>query len=186
MPGPFDDLIPAQKKPSFSGYIPGTPKPRDPLDDAVKNQTLENSQQALINAQLEAENKRLKNAADAARLAATGGVDGTEGENKAASRTTNLQAAMKNIRAVTKRDPSAAKPSYLEIAAGIFGPDAREMVQSETRRDIAGDQFIAIDSALTLATGAAYTPAQLEGYTRSLFPTVSDTPYNIAQKRRKF
>jgi hypothetical protein len=60
--GPFDDLIPAGgKKPSFTGYIPGTPKPRDPLDDAVKTQSLENAEQALINARLEAENKRLQN-----------------------------------------------------------------------------------------------------------------------------
>lgn len=186
MPGPFDDLIPAQKKPSFSGYIPGTPKPRDPLDDASKNQSIINSQQALINAQLEEENKRLKNKADKARYDATGGVDGTEGENKAAALVTNLQSAMNNIRSVTKANPDAAKPSWLEIGASIFGPDAREMAQSETRRDVVGDQFIAIDSALTLATGAAYTPSQLEGYTRSLFPTVSDSPYNIAQKRRKF
>lgn len=186
MPGPFDDLIPQGKAPPQRGYIPGVPKPRDPLDDATKNQQLINQQQALINSQLEEENKRLKNKSDAARFEATGGVDGTEGENKAAALTTNLQSAMNNIRAVTKTNPDAAKPTWLEIGAGVFGPDAREMVQSETRRDVAGDQFIAIDSALTLATGAAYTPSQLEGYARSLFPTVSDSPYNIAQKRRKF
>ncbi|MGL4320062.1 MAG: hypothetical protein ACRCS3_04295, partial [Paracoccaceae bacterium] len=65
MPGPFDDLIPAGKKPAFTGYIPGTPKPRDPLDDAVKSQSLENSQQSLVNAQLEAQLKQLQ--IDAAR-----------------------------------------------------------------------------------------------------------------------
>lgn len=60
MPGPFDDLIPSPKAPARRGYIPGVAKPRDPLDDAVKNQSLENQQQALINAQLEAELKRLQ------------------------------------------------------------------------------------------------------------------------------
>jgi len=184
--GPFDDLIPSNKAPAQRGYIPGIAKPRDPLDEAVKNQSLLNAEQALINSQLEAENKRLKNAAEEARFKATGGVDGTEGENKAAALTTNLQSAMNNIRAVTKKSPDAAQPSWLEIGAGVFGPDAREMAQSQERRDVSGSQFIAIDSALTLATGAAYTPSQLEGYARSLFPTVSDSPYNIAQKRRKF
>lgn len=61
MSGPFDDLIPTGKAPPQRGYIPGTPKPRDPLDDASKNQSIINQQQALINAKLEAENKRLQN-----------------------------------------------------------------------------------------------------------------------------
>lgn len=173
-----------------SGYIPGTPDPYKASEEKRRreDQRMQRDRDALAREQaavgIERDAIKLEN--ERARTKATGGVDGTEGENKAAALTTNLQAAMNNIRAVTKVNPDAAKPTWTEIGVGIFGPDAREMVQSEKRRDVAGDQFIAIDSALTLATGAAYTPSQLEGYTRSLFPTVSDSPYNIAQKRRKF
>lgn len=132
------------------------------------------------------ERDAIKLKGETARYDATGGVDGTEGENKSAALTTKLQGAMNNIKRVAKDEPGAEKPGFLEIAAGVFGEDAREFAQTEKRRDIAGSQFIAVDSALTLATGAAYMPVQIEGYTRSLFPTIADSPYNIAAKRRKF
>jgi len=190
MPGPFDDLIPAQKKPAFTGYIPGTPDPykASAEERAREDQRMQRERDSVSRErdQLSIERDRIKLENEQKRTAATGGIDGTEGENKAASLVTNLQSAMNNIRSVAKVKPEAAQPGLLEIGAGILGPDAREWAQSDERRDIAGSQFIAIDSALTLATGAAYTPSQLEGYARSLFPTLNDSPYNIAAKRRKF
>lgn len=175
------------------GYVPGVPKAgrdvelqRDVVALERDRQSLALDQQRAARDQEEASRKAQEFANKQKELEASGGVLGTEAQNKAAALTTTLQAAMNNIRRVAKKSPEAEGPGIGEIVAGVFGPDAREFMQSPERRDIAGSQFLAVDAALTLATGAAYTPSQLQGYTRSLFPTINDTPENIAAKRRKF
>lgn len=189
----FDGPAAAPAAPKAPGFIPGRPKAPTPLQQSAEQRAVEDqAMQARRDAEMREkdaitkERDALKLEGEEARFRATGGVDGTEGENKSAALATKLAGAMQTIKRVAKEEPDAEKPGWMEIGAGIFGSDAKEMVQSERRRNIAGSQFIAVDSALTLATGAAYTPTQIEGYTRSLFPTVSDTPYNVAEKRRKF
>ncbi len=180
MPGAFDDLIPsAPTQGRYVAPIVGEPDPHK-LSAEARAQDDQRRQAD------EAERKRIKFQNEQKELEAAGGVLGTEAANKAAALTTQLTRAMSDIRKTTKANPDSAQPGILEMGAGLFGPDAREWAQTEDRRDVAGSQFLAVDAALTLATGAAYTPSQLQGYTRSLFPTLNDTPENIARKRKKF
>jgi hypothetical protein len=115
----------------------------------------------------------------------TGGVDTTESEKTAGFLTTRLLGAMRDIQEAQALDPSAAKPGALEIVAGVFGDEARNAAQSAERQRVSNAQLTALDSALTLGTGAAYTNEQLESYRASLFPRLTDDPATIRDKRRR-
>ena len=53
------------------------------------------------------------------------------------------------------------------------------------RQIVEAAQIDMLDAALTLATGAAYTKEQFEGYKKSYFPQLGDTPEVIAAKKQR-
>lgn len=110
----------------------------------------------------------------------------TEGERVAAGLTTRLTNAKNAIARAVKDDPDADAPGFFEVAAGAFGDEARNFAQPSRRRDVYNAQLDALDAALTLGTGAAYTKEQLANYSATLFPRVTDDGSNIAEKRRRF
>lgn len=113
-------------------------------------------------------------------------VEPTESERTAGFLTKRLQDALATIDRVGKSNPDALRPSAAtEAIRGIFGEAAANTLASPERQQIEAAQRDALDAALTLGTGAAYTAEQLEGYRKSYFPQLGDSPSTIADKARR-
>lgn len=113
-------------------------------------------------------------------------VEPTEGERTAGFLTKRLNDALETINRVGKDNPEALSPSFgTEAIRGIFGETAANAISSPERQQIEAAQLDALDAALTLGTGAAYTREQLEGYRKSYFPQIGDDPATIADKARR-
>lgn len=110
----------------------------------------------------------------------------TEDERRSAGLTVRLESAMKTIRA----NPQSGKPEILPsaIRAATFGsaeaiPNA---VTSSSRQQVESAQLDALDAALTLATGAAYTKDQLQNLRKSYFPQMGDSEATVKEKEKRF
>jgi hypothetical protein len=71
----------------------------------------------------------------------------------------------------------------VEATRGVFGDTAANYLTDDQRQVVRAAQIDIIDAALTLGTGAAYTPVQLEGYREAYFPQLGDSEAAIASKR---
>lgn len=109
-----------------------------------------------------------------------------EGERKAAALGTRLEGAMRSLEELERKDPNSSSPTLLERGAGVLGETAANAVRSSSRQQANAAQLDALDAALTLATGAAYTREQLENLRTSYFPQLLDTEETKAAKRKKF
>lgn len=176
------------------GVIRGLPRAPDPIEQTRLQLSIEANeraedadaraaraeQRAAQKAELDIE----KTQRELARESAGGG--GTEAERTAAFLTTRLQGALNTINQVTQRNPDAAGPEWDATIAGLFSDTAANYLTSSDRQQVESAQLDALDAALTLGTGAAYTREQLEGYRKSYFPQHGDTAETIAQKRANF
>jgi hypothetical protein len=179
---------PTSPPPARTGFIPGVPKPGQDVELERDRVALERDRNALTNDQIKAERDRIALATEKSKQAATGGVDTTEGEKTAAALTTRIQAARNDIGRALKDYPDAQSPEWDEaIASGIFGAEgeAANFLRSTGRQRVFNAELDALDAALTLGTGAAYTREQLINYRSSMFPRISDDPETIADKRRR-
>jgi hypothetical protein len=78
-------------------------------------------------------------------------------------------------------------PSLLQKLSFVPGAEmAAGKVSSSERLRAEAAQLDALDAALTLGTGAAYTSEQLKGYAKAYFPQVGDTPDVIQDKNNRF
>lgn len=161
--------------PSFTGVIPGRPKPQEPEKPPS--------------------GYRWTNGPGSSLVAITGGPADKnadtvtdpklkESENQAAFLTTNLVTNANLLANAIKADPDAAAPTVGQEVAGIFGQTARNFASSPQRQAAYAAQRLIVDSALTLGTGAAYTAEQIDAYTRGFFPQLGDSPEVIASKRK--
>lgn len=107
----------------------------------------------------------------------------TESENTAAFLATRVAGGIKDINTALRGNPAANKPGVGATVAGVFGDEARNWANSPARRQIENAQLDVLDAALTLGTGAAYTPDQLQNYRKAYFPTLTDDPKTIAAKQ---
>ena len=130
--------------------------------------------------------------ADNARSAAKpAGADKppTEGERKAATLLTRLRGSQDQLARALVSNPGAAKPELFAESVRSFpflgGDTPANVVTSEGRQQVEAAQLDMLDAALTLATGAAYTKEQLEGYRRSYFPQPLDDAATIADKKAR-
>lgn len=110
----------------------------------------------------------------------------TEDERRSAGLAVRLDSALKTIKA----NPEAGKPEMIPsaIRAATFGsaealPNA---LTTTSRQKVESAQLDALDAALTLATGAAYTRDQLQNLRKSYFPQLGDRPETIAEKEKRF
>jgi len=110
----------------------------------------------------------------------------TEDENKSAGYAIRMEDALKTMAAVTKEKPSAATPNLLAKGVGAVSADLGNLLTPEARQRVEAAQLDALDAALTLATGAAYTKEQLAGLSKSYFPQLYDEPKTIADKQARF
>jgi hypothetical protein len=109
----------------------------------------------------------------------------TEGEKSAGFLAQRAATGLREINRITKETPSAASPSMgTEIVRNIFGESAANALTPGARQQVEAAQLNTIDALLTLSSGAAYTVEQLQGYRKSYFPQLNDSPETIVFKQR--
>jgi hypothetical protein len=105
-----------------------------------------------------------------------------ESERTAAFLATRVAGGIEDLGRVPK---GSEKPTVAGEVAGWFGAGARNYVNDEDRQRVEAAQKDILDAALTLGTGAAYSPEQLDGYRESYFPQLNDEPGTVADKERR-
>lgn len=111
----------------------------------------------------------------------------SQDERQSALLLQRLRRAQNDISGVSAASPGSERPEILGSTVGaIAGDTARNFANSENRQRIEAAQDDALDAALTLATGAAYTKEQLAMQRRSHFPQIGDSPKTAAEKNKRF
>lgn len=112
----------------------------------------------------------------------------TEGEKKTATLAGRLEGALGDLNKIsTSAQTPEIIPSLLQKLSFVPGAEmAAGKVSSSERLRAEAAQLDALDAALTLGTGAAYTSEQLRGYAKSYFPQIGDTPDVIQDKNNRF
>lgn len=117
----------------------------------------------------------------------------TEGEKKTATLAGRLEQSLSDLQKIEKENAAALTPEVLPslMQSGILSyiPGSEMIagkISSGDRLRAEAAQLDALDAALTLGTGAAYTREQLRGYARAYFPQVGDTPKTIEEKNTRF
>ena len=112
----------------------------------------------------------------------------TEDEKKSAGYAIRMEGALKAMETLGKENPDAVKPGVMASVAGSLpgvGGMLENWANSPARRQIEGAQLDALDAALTLATGAAYTKEQLKNLSKAYFPQIGDDPATIDDKKAR-
>jgi hypothetical protein len=111
----------------------------------------------------------------------------TEDERKSAGYAIRMENALRAM-----NDPELAGSSGPEKVAEavrnfplVGGDLVANAVTSEPRQRVEAAQLDALDAALTLATGAAYTKEQLKNLSRSYFPQLGDGEKTKEDKKRR-
>ena len=120
---------------------------------------------------------------EAAKTKAGGAA--TEDERKSAGYAVRMEDALRTLDAVGKEDPGATKPGVGTALTNMLPEAAANYVRPENRQRVEAAQLDALDAALTLATGAAYTKEQLKGLSRSYFAQPGDTAKTIEEKTQR-
>lgn len=109
----------------------------------------------------------------------------TESERTAGFLLQRLDFAEKQLKDTLQKTPSAAKPSYLAKKLENIDEDAANVFLSPERQQIETAQYEILDTALTLGTGASYTPQQIKNYAKSYFAQIGDSPAVIKDKEAR-
>lgn len=109
----------------------------------------------------------------------------TEDQAKSAGYALRMENALKLVDAIGKESPGAVKPGVIAGATNMLPEGAANMLRPEARQRVEAAQLDALDAALTLNTGAAYTKEQLQGLSRSYFPQPGDDAKTVADKQAR-
>lgn len=127
------------------------------------------------------------------RLTREQGAKPTEGEKKTATLAGRLEQSLTDLQKIEEQNPKALSPevtpSLLQSGLLSYIPGAEMIagkISSSDRLRAEAAQLDALDAALTLGTGAAYTREQLRGYSKAYFPQIGDTPDVITEKNARF
>lgn len=111
----------------------------------------------------------------------------TQDERQSALLLQRLRRAQNDISNVSTQTPGSERPEVIGAAIGaIAGDTAKNFANSEERQRIEAAQDDALDAALTLSTGAAYTKEQLAMQRRAHFPQLGDSAATAAEKNKRF
>lgn len=106
----------------------------------------------------------------------------TEDQAKSAGYALRMDNALKLIDEVGKSNPGAIRPGALAAATNALPETLANTLRPEARQRVEAAQLDALDAALTLNTGAAYTREQLQGLSRSYFAQPGDDDKTVADK----
>jgi hypothetical protein len=108
-----------------------------------------------------------------------------ESERTAGFLLQRLDFAEKQLKDTLQKNPSAAKPSYFAKKLENIDEDVANVFLSPERQQIETAQYEILDTALTLGTGASYTPQQIKNYAKSYFAQIGDSPKVIKDKEAR-
>lgn len=109
----------------------------------------------------------------------------TEDERRSAGLAIRMDSA---LRALETRKNAAKPEVWPEMIRGATlgaGEAPANWATSADRQQVESAQLDALDAALTLATGAAYTKDQLQNLRKSYFPQLGDSKETVAFKEQK-
>jgi len=108
-------------------------------------------------------------------------------ERKAGFMSTILDRNLLQMQTALGIDPTAVKPNVpASIVEAITGPNLLSRNMKPAQRQIVEDsQLDVLDAALTLRTGAAYTPVQLNAMRDTYFPVLGDKPSVVQAKKQR-
>jgi hypothetical protein len=111
----------------------------------------------------------------------------SEGERKAGFMANILDRNILQMQGALGVDPTAVKPNVpASVVEAIAGPNLLSRSITPAQRQIIEDsQLDVLDAALTLRTGAAYTPVQLAAMRDTYFPKLGDTNAAVNAKRQR-
>ena len=109
----------------------------------------------------------------------------TEDMNKSAGYALRMERALEDIAAAEKLDPDANRPGVGVALLDMLPTALGNAGKSAERQNVEAAQLDALDAALTLNTGAAYTKEQLQSLRKAYFPQVYDKPPAIEGKKRR-
>jgi hypothetical protein len=166
--------------------------PPDPYKQANEQRAQQDQALQEQNAAREAERLRIAQQdqqRQQAQFEGTGGI-GSQNQQQIATLTTRIVGGLNDINTITKKDPGAQSPGFLEalrgdlMPGGITGMVTRASAGAD-RRTVADSQRDMLDAMLTLGTGAAYAKEQLDSQVAAYFPQYNDTPQEAAVKNQK-
>lgn len=114
----------------------------------------------------------------------------TEAQQKAATLVTRIAGGFQDIERVVSKAPEAQAPGLVETMrgnlspVGILAPLSRGIAGAD-RRAVYDAQRDVLDALLTLGTGAAYSPEQLQAEMGGYFPQYGDTQDEIDLKNNR-
>ncbi|CAB4151249.1 hypothetical protein UFOVP601_7 [uncultured Caudovirales phage] len=114
--------------------------------------------------------------------------DPTEDQGKSAGYAFRMDSALRQISDLTEKDPSAGKPSLIPTLVGKIpgiGEMAQKTITPAQRQRVENAQLDALDAALTLSTGAAYTKEQLKMISNAYFPQIGESDPTVIEDKRK-
>lgn len=109
----------------------------------------------------------------------------TEDQAKSAGYALRMDNALKLIGEIGKENPGALRPGAIEAATNTLPEALANTLRPEARQRVEAAQLDALDAALTLNTGAAYTREQLQGLSRSYFAQPGDDDKTVADKANR-
>jgi hypothetical protein len=166
---------PVTGKPVATYGVSVSPDSQLSSDTSIRNAD-QSAVTARTNALMVDEREREKNAQ---------GKAPTEDARKAAGYAIRMSNSLALIDSIAKTNPGAANPGLLTAANNVLPEIAANVLRSEDRQRVEGAQLDALDAALTLNTGAAYTKEQLKGLSKAYFAQPNDGPKAIAEKAER-
>lgn len=106
----------------------------------------------------------------------------TEDQAKSSGYALRMDNALKLIDEIGKSNPGAIRPGLMAAATNALPEGLANQLRPEARQRVEAAQLDALDAALTLNTGAAYTREQLQGLSRSYFAQPGDDDKTVADK----
>ena len=124
---------------------------------------------------------------DAARVkaGAAGQKPLTEDQGKSAGYALRMDNALKLINEIGAKNPGATRPGVGTALLNTLPEGVANFMRPEDRQRVEAAELDALDGALTLNTGAAYTREQLQGLRRSYFPQPGDDDKTVAEKQQR-
>lgn len=121
-----------------------------------------------------------------ARLKSGGaGLKLTEDQAKSAGYALRMDNALKLIDEIKTKNPGATRPGVGTALLNALPEGAANFIRPEDRQRVEAAEIDALDAALTLNTGAAYTREQLLGLRRAYFPQPGDDEKTVAEKQTR-
>jgi len=109
----------------------------------------------------------------------------TEDQAKSAGYALRMDNALKLINEIGAKNPGATRPGFGTALLNTLPEGAANFLRPEQRQQVEAAQLDALDAALTLNTGAAYTREQLQGLSRAYFAQPGDDDATVADKQQR-